>query len=149
MDSHCKFSGVSNILRCALLFACSPHDLSAQLRRMLTIAPSMCQLAPPAHQFCSYSRCNQARRHVMLPRKPAGVSDELWTLELPSILGMAHGDVHESPEPPPTPSLHSALRKALRTLCCHRWPISWPTHHPQPLTRLHPTLVPLHPRIIQ
>ena len=104
MDSHCKFSGVSNILRCALLFACSPHDLSAQLRRMLTIAPSMCQLAPPAHQFCSYSRCNQARRHVMLPRKPAGVSDELWTLELPSILGMAHGDVHESPEPPPTPS---------------------------------------------
>ena len=68
------------------------------------IAFSLFLHALPVHQFCFNSRCDLARRHDMLPRKPAGVSDELWTLELPSILGTAHGGCHDSPEPPPTPS---------------------------------------------
>ena len=35
----------------------------------------------------------------MLPCRPPGISDELWALELPSILGVAHSDFPDSPEP--------------------------------------------------
>ena len=37
--------------------------------------------------------------HSMLPCRPPGISDELWALELPSILGVAHSDLPDSPEP--------------------------------------------------
>ena len=37
--------------------------------------------------------------HSMLPCRPPGVSEELWALELPSILGVAHSDFTDSPEP--------------------------------------------------
>ena len=55
----------------------------------------------------------------MLPGKPPDVSDEVWELELPSILGSAHPDFHGPAETPSPRSLisvasdHSSLQSTV------------------------------------
>ena len=71
----------------------------------MTFTPHACALA------LSSSACSPACRQPLIAvradcsvaphatMQTSGISDELWALELPSILGVAHSDFPDSPEP--------------------------------------------------
>ena len=100
-DSHCKFSGVPNILRaplcCLLLINFSLPLWLLRLTHAYSLSLHLHVCLPAAS--LSMKHVLTVQWHSMLPCRPPGVSDELWALELPSILGVAHSDFPHSPEP--------------------------------------------------
>ena len=87
------------------------HDTTSDTRPPMQVPCVPCVRSRlPSNSFAPTAAV--ARRIVMscCRASPAGVSDELWTLELPSILGVAYDDIPASPEMPPTPSPDSVLR---------------------------------------